>query len=128
MEFVKQLINNDTITKVLVGKDLNEDKTNIKGAIELDIENQAHFVEMVNNVLEEGSKKVIIDMSNVSYIDSSGLWALFEGHKKAMAHNSQLILLNPSKDVKRVLDITKMSEKMGVFTSEKDAINQLNQN
>ena len=44
-------------------------------------------------------------MDNISYIDSSGLWALFESHKKAQQRSGEIVLLNPRKDVKRVLDI-----------------------
>lgn len=124
MEFVKEELK-DKITKVYIGKELSDDKKNAKGSIELDIENQTRFVDMVHSVLEEGAKKIMIDMSNVIYIDSSGLWALFEGHKKADASNSKLVLLTPTKDVKRVLDITKMSEKMGVCMSESEAIQKL---
>ena len=62
-------------------------------------------------------------MGNVSYIDSSGLWDLFEGHKKASQKSGHLVLLNTSKDVKRVLDITKISSKMQVFQDENEALN-----
>ena len=125
MEFVKEEIAENQITKVYIGKEFTSDKKNTQGNIELDIENQARFVDMINTLLEDGSKKLIIDMTNVSYIDSSGLWALFEGQKKAEAHGSKMVLLTPSKDVKRVLDITKMSEKMGVCGSEKEALQKL---
>ena len=64
-------------------------------------------------------------MENISYIDSSGLWALFEGHKKAAQREGKMVLLKPAKDVKRVLDITKMSAKMDIVDTEDDAINTL---
>ena len=63
-------------------------------------------------------------MQNIGYIDSSGLWALFEGHKKAMQRGSKLILAGVTKDVKRVLDITKMSSKLLIFPSVEEALNQ----
>ena len=64
-------------------------------------------------------------MENVSYIDSSGLWALFEGHKKAAQRGGKLVLLNPTKDVRRVLDITKMSSKIQIFTTQTEALTGL---
>ena len=56
-----------------------------------------------------------LESKNISYIDSSGLWALFESHKKANQKNGKIVLLSPKKDVKRVLDITKMSTKINIF-------------
>ena len=61
-------------------------------------------------------------MENISYIDSSGLWAIFESYKKATQRNGEILLINPRKDVKRVLDITKISTKIHIFQNESDAL------
>ncbi len=125
MEIIKKLIQNNSITKINIGAELSDDNSEVTGSVELDIESQAHFVEIINTTFDEGNTKVMIDMSNINYIDSSGLWALFEGHKKALQRNGRLALINPDKDVKRVLDITKMSAKMDIFETEADALNAL---
>lgn len=122
---LKTPLENGTIIKINIGTKYDKQTDTVSGNIELDIENQAHFVELVTSIFEEGSSKIIINMTNISYIDSSGLWALFEGHKKATQRNGKMVLLNPTKDVKRVLDITKMSSKIEVFKSESAAINRL---
>lgn len=112
----------DDITKVEIGSHFNTKKNEISGGIELDIENQSQFIGIINKLLDEGVKKIILDMSNINYIDSSGLWALFEGHKKTAQKEGKLVLFSPSKDVSRVLEITKMSAKMFVKDSEEKAI------
>jgi len=122
MEITKEVIK-DNIVKVDIG--LESENGAVSGAIELDIENQSHFVDMINSIFDEGNTQVIVDMKNVSYIDSSGLWALFEGHKKAAQKNGKMVLLNPNKDVKRVLDITKMSSKIQIFENQEDALKAL---
>ena len=126
MEILKTLIDNSEITKINVGTAYDETKEELTGPVELDIENQSQFVEIINKIFEDGSNKVLVDMTNISYIDSSGLWALFEGHKKAKQKNGHLVLINPSKDVRRVLDITKMSSKMKIFDNETAAVKNLN--
>ena len=95
--------------------------------IELDIENQSQFINIIDSLFEEGNVQVLLDMTNISYIDSSGLWALFEGHKKAAQNNGNLALLSPTKDVRRVLDITKMSSKMKIYDDEGTAISDMKQ-
>lgn len=124
MEIIKSYVH-PHIIKVEIGAEYHEAEKKLVGSVELDIENQAHFVDVINAVFEEGRVYVLVDMQHVSYIDSSGLWALFEGHKKAAQKNGKLVLLTPTKDVKRVLDITKMSSKIQVFSDEQEAISQL---
>ncbi|MGE4170420.1 MAG: STAS domain-containing protein [Candidatus Margulisiibacteriota bacterium] len=124
MEILKIRLN-PTLTKVALGAEYNEDKRSVQGTVELDIENQGHFVEIINDIFNTPHMLVVVDLELVTYIDSSGLWALFEGHKKASQRAGRLALLKPSKDVKRVLDITKMSSKMLIYDNEASAVEAL---
>jgi anti-sigma B factor antagonist len=112
----------DGVVKLCIGASYNENFNEVSGTVELDIENQAYFVDSVSGLFDEGKVELVVDMGNVTYIDSSGLWALFEGHKKAVQKNGQLVLFHVTKDVKRVLDITKMSTKLAVCETEEDAL------
>ncbi len=105
------------VIRIDFGMDFDDDRKGVTGAVELDIENQAYFVDMINTLFDENPEplSLLVDLRNVTYIDSSGLWALFEGHKKASQKNGKMVLVNPTKDVKRVLDITKMSSKLQIF-------------
>ncbi|NDC82506.1 anti-sigma factor antagonist [bacterium] len=124
MDIVKQVID-ERIAKLQICSEYDEETNEINGAVEFDIENQAHFVDVVNSVFEDGYVHLVVDMGFVSYIDSSGLWALFEGHKKAAQRGGRLVLLNPTKDVRRVLDITKMSAKIQIYSSQVEAVSAL---
>lgn len=121
MEIIKKQLNKNLI-KINLGTDINSENSDVIGSVELDIETQAQFIEMINTLLDAKNLQIILDMSNISYIDSSGLWSLFESHKKAEQKLGKIVLLNPTKDVLRVLEITKMSTKIEVFTNEKEAI------
>jgi len=113
-------MNDHKVIKIDIGNELDENSQEITGNIELDIENQLHFIELLNSILDEESVNLIIDMQHITYVDSSGLWALFEIHKKSQLNNGKIVLLNPNKDVKRVLDITKMSSKL--IIEEKESV------
>ena len=122
MEIFKSQIAEDVV-KLSMGAELSEDDKSVHGTIEMDIENQSKFMEMVNSLLlDENISNILVDLSQVAYIDSSGLWALFEGHKKASQKNGKLVLLQPNSDVRRVLDITKMSKKIEIYDSEPEAL------
>tara|TARA_A100001011_G_C13972471_1_gene699809 strand:- start:176 stop:568 length:393 start_codon:yes stop_codon:yes gene_type:complete len=124
MELTKKEIEGN-IVLIKIGQEINNKNKEIQGSIELDIENQAQFVQQINDILDNGLNKIIIDINLISYIDSSGLWSLFECHKKAVQFNGKMILIHPTKDVKRVLDITKISTKIKILESENDAIKLL---
>jgi anti-sigma B factor antagonist len=127
MEIIKTSID-EKATKVEIGAEYDEANKKISGLVELDIENQAYFVDIINTILDDGIANIVVNMQFVSYIDSSGLWALFEGFKKAGQQNGHLVLMNPTKDVKRVLDITKMSSKIKIISNEKEALEYLSSN
>merc|ERR1712070_445679 len=117
MEIIKTLISESNL-KLEIGAEIVDDQKKVQGAIELDIENQSRFMDIMDTIFNSKKLNIIVNMENISYIDSSGLWALFEAHKKATQQDIKLILLNPTKDVKRVLDITKISSKIEIFDSE----------
>ena len=127
MEIEKKKIPNTNITKVTFGYERNPETNELMGSIELDIENQVQFIEQINLILDEGESLIILSLSEINYIDSSGLWAIFESFKKAEQRSGKIVLLNPRKDVRRVLDITKISSKIKIFEEDESAINYLSQ-
>jgi len=127
MEIEKKKIPNTNITKVTFGYERNPETNELMGSIELDIENQVRFKEQINLILDEGESLIILSLSEINYIDSSGLWAIFESFKKAEQRSGKIVLLNPRKDVRRVLDITKISSKIKIFEEDESAINYLSQ-
>jgi anti-sigma B factor antagonist len=119
MEIHTETLENNII-KVLISTEKNS--TQSSGKIELDIQTQSKFIEIIDSLLKHKKTILLIDITNINYIDSSGLWALFESHKKAAQKNGKLILINPEKDVKRLLDITKMSTKISTFKTNNEAL------
>ena len=100
MEIIKSTIKEDII-KVEIGDEIDENSKGLTGTVELDIENQSQFVNIINSIFDDGTVKVMVDMVNVSYIDSSGLWALFEGHKKAAQKKRKACFITPYKRCKK---------------------------
>eukprot|EP01047_Picozoa_sp_COSAG01_P000259 COSAG01_NODE_4_length_55812_cov_1344.168109_21_plen_127_part_00 len=122
MEILKRHDKGASYVTIKLGLELDDNNQDVIGDVELDIENQSKFVDVINAVFSDDIYNVLVDLDCVSYIDSSGLWALFEGHKKASQKDGAFLLLNPRKDVMRVLDITKVSSKMKIFSSFEEAV------
>ena len=75
----------------------------------------------LRRVLDEAltsSPRVQVDLAGLTFIDSSGLSALVEAHRKAREAGGALVLLNPTSMLRRLLDITKLDSLLVVDTSD----------
>lgn len=63
------------------------------------------------DVIEGGQTSVVVDMSEVSFIDSSGLRVLIGGYKAADSAGGRLRVGSPSESVVRLLEITGQYER-----------------
>ena len=74
---------------------------------DVDLENSDGLRDQVSNALEANTA-VSLDMSEVSYIDSSGVAALIESRQKADEGGKDFKLLKPSESVVSVLKMAKL--------------------
>jgi anti-anti-sigma factor len=58
--------------------------------------------EKVKNLIAEGKKKIVLDMKNIDYIDSSGLGALVAAHLSANTQGGAMRLCNLSRKFSEV--------------------------
>jgi anti-anti-sigma factor len=94
----------------------------VSGDVELDVDNNYLLIEAVEEEIKKGNNKIILQLKNVSYVDSSGLGAIFDSYKQVVDSTGQLKILSPNIDVKRVLDITKISKKINIYNNEEEAL------
>ena len=78
--------------------------------------------EMLQNLLSQGQKKILLNLAEVSYIDSSGLGALVSGYTTLAGQQGQLKLLNLTKKVQDLLQITKLLTVFEVHSDEVTAV------
>lgn len=78
--------------------------------------------ELAKAVRLQKDTKVLIDLSKVSRIDSTGLGVLMNCYCHAVKNSGALKLLNPDAPVKKVLSITKVDSVLQTFDDETAAI------
>ncbi len=76
----------------------------------------------VQQALAANSKKIVVNLSQVSYIDSAGLGDLVGAYTSAKNAGAELKLLNLTRRVKDLLVITKLSTIFAVSDNERDAV------
>jgi len=62
--------------------------------------------ETLDPVLEQGFERVVLDLAQVSYLDSAGLGELLRARARAVEHGTALAVRAPSAQVASVLHLT----------------------
>jgi anti-sigma B factor antagonist len=71
-------------------------------------EPEATFKKAVTRLLEEGHVHLLVDLSQVGFLDSSGLGALVRAMTNSQKEGGQTKLLRVGPQVKRLLEMTKL--------------------
>ena len=77
--------------------------------------------EKVKGLLGEGKQKLVLDMSNVSLIDSAGLGTLVGVHQSARTRGASLSLCNVGSKIKELLVMTRLIVIFGEGVSNNEA-------
>ena len=78
--------------------------------------------ETVRRLLDEGKKKILLNLGDVSYVDSSGIGELVSSYTTTNNNGGQLKLLNLTKKIQDLLMITKLLTVFETFDSEEEAV------
>ena len=78
--------------------------------------------QIVRDQLAKGNKRLLLNLGDVSYIDSSGIGELVSGYTAVSNQGGQLKLLNLTKKVHDLLQITKLYTVFDVHDDEAKAI------
>jgi anti-sigma B factor antagonist len=76
----------------------------------------------IRRLLEEGKKRILLNLAGVGYIDSSGIGELVSSFTAINKENGQLKLLNLTQKLQDLLTITKLLTVFDVYESEAEAL------
>ena len=85
-------------------------------------EGASTFRDTVRDLAAAGHKKMLLNLNEVTYIDSSGIGELVSGFTTVTNHGGPLKLLGLNKRVRDLLQITKLYTVFEVFDDEAAAI------
>jgi len=78
--------------------------------------------EKVKSLIAEAKKKIVLNMANVTFIDSAGLGTLVAAHHSAKSQGAALKLAHLGAKFQEVLQITKLLTVFDVYNSEAEAV------
>jgi len=92
------------IGRVTLGEESNQLRTRLK------------------DTLSQGKTRLVLDLAEITYIDSAGLGALVAGFTSAQNQGANLKLANLTKRFREQLNITKLVTVFDVYDSVQDAV------
>ncbi len=91
-------------------------------------EKDSKLFESINEAMGHKVLVCIIDISDVRYINSSGIGLLITILTKFRNKGGEVFLMNPSESVKKLLVITKLNAIFQIVKTEEEALNFLKKN
>lgn len=82
----------------------------------------------IHEFIENNQKKVVVDLSQVEWMNSTGLGILISGYTRLRNHEGVLKLANVTDKIQSLLTITKLVTVFETYDSVSDAIKSFNEN
>ena len=83
---------------------------------ELSFTDHGIFRDILQNMIESGKKKFVIELSRLTSIDSAGLGMFLVASEEAEKGNWNLILRSPQGQVKQMLDLARFGDMVAIET------------
>lgn len=93
----------------------------VEGVIKLG-ESARFFAQTLDRVLEEEDGHVVVDLSRIDMIDSTGIGELVGYLGRFRGRDRELILVNPSDRIRRLLEIAHLVELFPIYETVEDAL------
>jgi anti-sigma B factor antagonist len=81
--------------------------------------------EIVRDLTEKGSKKIVLNLGEVQYVDSSGIGELVKAHATVRNMGGQLKLVNLNQRISNLLEMTRLVAVFDIARDEASAIGSL---
>jgi anti-sigma B factor antagonist len=88
----------------------------------LDAHNSKELKDYLLELLDNGAKNLILDLSEVRFVDSSGLGALLSGHKNAGLRDGRFALAGVQSRVQSMFELTRLTRVFDIYPGVEDAL------
>jgi anti-sigma B factor antagonist len=79
-----------------------------------------HFRNQVNDAVNAGAKLILVDLKDITFMDSSGLAALVLALKTVRAAGGKFSVCSANEQIKMLFDLTSMSRVFDLFENQEE--------
>jgi anti-sigma B factor antagonist len=84
------------------------------------------FKDKIHSLVNQGHKNIVVNMANVTHVDSAGLGELVSAYTTMTRAGGGMVLVNLTKRLHDLLAITKLLTVFDTFDSEQEALKKFN--
>jgi anti-anti-sigma factor len=88
----------------------------------LDLLTAGDVKQRLNQAIADGHARLVVDLGDVTFIDSSGLGALIAGLKAARLAGGDLRIARPNAQARLILELTTLDQVLHPFASVEEAL------
>jgi len=87
-----------------------------------DISTADSVLQWIDTMTETPPAKIVINMTQVSFVDSTGLSTLVQGTKQSREQNGDLFICGLQQSVRIIFELTRLDKYFEIFPAEGDAV------
>jgi anti-sigma B factor antagonist len=89
---------------------------------EIDIATAPRLIGVLNNAVTDGGRSLVIDLTDVAFMDSTGLALLIDAQRRLSSRGRGFAVVCPPGPLMRVFETTDMVGRLGVYADREDAV------
>lgn len=101
---------------------VEQDVTVVKVTGEIDVFSSPRLREMLLDVIENGADDLVVDLGEVTFLDSTGLGVLVGIYHRLRARSGSMTFVGANERVRRVFHITQLTKIFELYDSLDEAI------
>lgn len=87
--------------------------------------NSREFKKKITDYINEGNKIIVLNISNIEFMDSSGIGTLITILKLLSAQQGKIVFCEVHEAILRIFNLTRLDLVFQIFPNEKEAISAL---
>jgi anti-sigma B factor antagonist len=104
---------------------LDDESYVISLAGEVDLYTAPEFKQQLLEVISQGARKVVVDFSDTTFIDSTTLGVLVGGVKRLRSNDGQLSLVCSDRNITKIFEITGLDRVFTIYPTRAAAVEQI---
>ncbi len=89
---------------------------------ELDLFTAPRFLMVLLESIEHGARRVVVDLTEVTFVDSTALGALIGAGKRLGGVEGSLAIVCPPGSIRRLLELTSLDSIIEIYASREEAL------
>ena len=108
-----------------IDRSLSDDLATLTLKGEFDTFYVPRFLEEIEGLLDQGNTHVLLDMAQVTFANSTAIGAIIKAHKRCRAEEGDVVIVDPSAFVRKVIDALGIAQLVKMFDDEKSAMKHM---